>query len=156
MKNRSVEVAYMHRILHDVVAVVVSFTIRCPLADAATSHPRGETSRMMIASIVILRQATLAVHGASELSRPDDQGVVEQPAPLEIRDQRVGAPVCLLTKNRQCSDHITMDVPSAFVNLRETHSALSHSAREQAVIGIGAGLFRLWPIKFPRGWRLLA
>src|SRR5215472_6347535 len=62
MKNRSVEVAYVHRILHDVVAVVVSFTIRSPRADSAASHPRGETSRMMITSVVILRQATLAIH----------------------------------------------------------------------------------------------
>src|SRR5580765_1039818 len=70
VKNRSVEVAYVHRILHDVVAVVVSFTIRNPRADTATCHPCGETSRMMITSIVVLRQATLAIHSAPELSRP--------------------------------------------------------------------------------------
>src|SRR5467141_4213464 len=143
MKDGRVEVAHVHRILHDVVAVVVSFAISHARADATASHPSGKASGMMIAAVIVLRQATLAVHGAPELARPDHQRVIEQPAPLEIGDQRVCAAVCLLAEDGQHSDNIAVNIPSAFVNLREAHATLSYAAREQAVVSKCAWLFRL-------------
>src|SRR5215469_12596613 len=67
MKDRSVEVAHVHRILHDVVAVLVRFSVRKPGAHSSADHPCGETSWVVVAAIVVLSQATLAVYGASEL-----------------------------------------------------------------------------------------
>src|SRR5215472_6561207 len=93
MKNRSVEVAYVHRILYDVVAEGVSLAVSYPRPDAPASHPCCETSRVVIAAIVVLSQATLTVHGAAKLASPDEQRVIEQPAPFEIGDQRVGPPI---------------------------------------------------------------
>src|SRR5215469_8536142 len=89
MKDRSVEVPHVHRIFHDVIAILVRFSVRKPGAHASADHPCGETSWVVVAAIVVLSQATLAVYGASELARPDHQCVIEQSASSEISNQRV-------------------------------------------------------------------
>ena len=47
---------------------------------------------MMVAAVVLRRQLALAVDRAAELAAPDDQRVVEQPALLQILDQRRATP----------------------------------------------------------------
>jgi hypothetical protein len=44
---------------------------------------------MVVAAVVLLRQAALRVDRAAELAAPDDQRLVEQAALLEILDQAV-------------------------------------------------------------------
>src|SRR5579864_5650666 len=58
MKNCGVEVAHVDRNFDDVVTVLVSFAIGNAGAYAAPSHPRGKTSRVVIAAVVVLRQTT--------------------------------------------------------------------------------------------------
>src|SRR5260370_25383260 len=62
----------VNRILRDVVTVIVGFTIRQSRPHAATCHPHGETSAMMIAAVLRGREAALTVHRASELTTPND------------------------------------------------------------------------------------
>src|SRR5579864_6423637 len=80
MKNGGVEVAHVDRIFDDVVTILVSFAIGNAGADAAPSHPSGETSGMVIAAVVVLRQTALAVDCASKFAPPDHQGVIEEAA----------------------------------------------------------------------------
>ena len=47
-----------------------------------------ETARMMVAAVIGRRQLALRIVGAAELAAPDDERVVEQPALLQVRDQR--------------------------------------------------------------------
>ena len=42
---------------------------------------------MVVASVVGLRQGALGVGGAAEFTAPDDEGVVEQAALLEVGEQ---------------------------------------------------------------------
>ena len=51
---------------------------------------------MVVAAEVVRLVITLAVGGAAELAAPDDQRVVEQPARLEVLDQRQGASAALV------------------------------------------------------------
>src|SRR5579864_5596608 len=80
MKNCGVEVAHVDRIFDDVVTVLVSFAVGNAGADATARHPSGETSRVVIAAVVVLCQTTLAVHCASKFARPDHQGVIKESA----------------------------------------------------------------------------
>ena len=106
MQNGRVEVAHVHRIFHDVVAVVIRLAVGDAGAHAAAGHPGGEAARVMIAAIVLLAEPALAVNGAAEFAGPDHQRVIEQAAALEIGDQRVAAAICLLAEHRAaCRRH---------------------------------------------------
>jgi hypothetical protein len=77
-----------HFVLGDEVAKVVGFAEDQARLDAAPGHPDGEAMLVMIASQE-LRAGPLFVHRrAAEFSAPDHQRFVQQPAGLEILDQR--------------------------------------------------------------------
>ncbi len=78
----------VHRLTGDVVTEIVRFPVRNPRLHASAGHPHREASRMMIATVIILRQATLAIHGTAEFSAPDDERVVKHAALLQILNER--------------------------------------------------------------------
>jgi hypothetical protein len=49
----------IHRVFHNVVTEVISFTIGDTTFDASTGHPQGKASRMMIAAVVVFSQRAL-------------------------------------------------------------------------------------------------
>src|SRR5580658_7675092 len=106
-----VEIPYRDWILDHVVAVVIGLAVGDARAHATTCHPRGVATRMMIASIVILREAALAVDGAAEFTRPDYQRVVKHATLFQVRNQRVAAAVRLLADDGQNLCHVVMHVP---------------------------------------------
>src|SRR5271154_6760077 len=59
-ENGRVEIPHCNRILDHVVAIVIGLAVDDARAHAAACHPRGVATRMMIASVVILREAALA------------------------------------------------------------------------------------------------
>ena len=77
LENGGVDIADVHWVLEDVVAEVISDTMRDAALDAASRHPHSETLRMVIAAIVGSREFALAVDGAAEFAAPNDQGIVE-------------------------------------------------------------------------------
>src|SRR5581483_4272578 len=60
-----------------------------PAPDAAAGHPHGEAGGVVIAAAA----AALADGRAAEFSAPDDQGLVEQPGPLEVGEEARHRPV---------------------------------------------------------------
>ena len=50
MQQRRVEIVDVNRILRDIVAVVVGFAVTNAGFDAATRHPDGKATRMVVAS----------------------------------------------------------------------------------------------------------
>jgi hypothetical protein len=86
VEQRCVQVVDVDGVLGDVVAVVVGAPVSLPAFDAASGQPQTETSRMMIPSVVILREISLAIDGATELAAPDDQRVIEQASLFEIQN----------------------------------------------------------------------
>src|SRR5438876_5309106 len=62
VQNRRVEIMHVHRVLHDVVAVIIRLAVADPRLDSAAGHPERKASPMMIAAMVRGRQRTLAVN----------------------------------------------------------------------------------------------
>src|SRR5262249_48096587 len=83
MQNRRVQIMDMDRVLRDVVAEIVRGAVRDSGLDTATGHPDRETTWMVVPPVVVGRQLTLAVYGASEFAAPHDQRVVQQPPVLQ-------------------------------------------------------------------------
>ncbi len=103
VKKGRIEIPYRDWILDHVIAVVIGLTIGDARTHAASCHPRGVAARMMIASVVILREAALTVDGTAKFTCPDHQRVIEHTALFQVRDQRVAAAIGLLTDDRQKS-----------------------------------------------------
>ena len=66
-------------IFDGIEAEVIGFAIDHTSSKTAACHPNAEGSIVMVSAVV----ATLDHRCATELAPPDDQGVFEQPEPLE-------------------------------------------------------------------------
>src|SRR6185436_10307299 len=84
--------------------------------------------------------AALAAGHASEFSRPDNNGIFQQPAGLQIFDQRCRGFIHAAGHLEMVFGEVFMAVPiparetivSAVPNLDETNTAFKQSARNQA------------------------
>ncbi len=101
VQNRSLQVVDVHRVLDDVVAILVGLTHRDAGLDAAARHPHREASGMMVAAVIGGREAALAVNGAPEFAAPDHQRVVEHAALFEVGDERGGGLIGFAAQLRQ-------------------------------------------------------
>ncbi len=77
MQHGGMKVTDVERILHDIVAELIRFTMDRPAFRATASHPHGEAARMVIAPIIFFTEATLTVNRATKLATPDNEGVLE-------------------------------------------------------------------------------
>src|SRR2546423_8183451 len=84
VQDGGVEVVDVDGAVNDVVAVIVGFAVGNARLDAASGHPQGETTAMMVAAMIVFGQGALAVDGASKLAAPDYESIFKQPARLEI------------------------------------------------------------------------
>ena len=78
----------MDGILDHVVAKVIGLAVVHATLDPTAGEPSREATRMVVAAIVFAGDVALAIHGASEFADENDQGVIEEPAGLEILEQR--------------------------------------------------------------------
>ena len=92
VQDRRVQVVNVNWIFHHIVAEVVSLAVDNPRLDAGARHPEREALGMVVAAVVVAGELALAIDGPAELAAPDHQRVVEQPALLEVGDQREGWP----------------------------------------------------------------
>ena len=86
-EHGGVEVVDVHGVLDDVVGELVGFAVDGPGPRAAAGHPHGEAAGVMVAAVVVVAQAALRIDRPAELAAPDDEGLVEQPACLQVADQ---------------------------------------------------------------------
>ena len=84
VQHRGVQVVDVDPVLDDVEAEVVGLAERDARLDPAAGQPHREGVRVVVAAVV----APLDHRRAAELAAPDDQRVVEQPALLQVLDQR--------------------------------------------------------------------
>ena len=87
LKNGGVEVVHVDGVFHDVVGEVVGFAVFETGLDPSACHPHGEAASVMIASVVVLGQFPLRINGATEFASADHDGVLEQPALLEVTNE---------------------------------------------------------------------
>lgn len=93
MERGGSEVTDVHRIFDDVVAEVIGLAMHAATGDAATGHPHAEAAAVVVAPGVEL---ALTVYTAAEFAAPDDEGVVEHTALLEVGHQSGGGLVGVL------------------------------------------------------------
>ena len=136
--ERGVEVVHMHRLVDDVVAVVVGFSVGDAGLRAAAGEPHGEATRMVVAAVIVLCKDALAVGGAAEFSAPDDERVVEHAEAFEVLDERGLRLVGILALPAELGGKIEMLVPAAVVELHKPNVALGEAAGHEAVVGVGA------------------
>src|SRR6476469_7048277 len=82
VQHGRVEIADVDRIFGDVVREVVGLTEHCAAFEAAAGHPHREATRVMIAAVVLCREAALRVDGAAKLAAPNDECFVKHAALL--------------------------------------------------------------------------
>src|SRR5262245_62514976 len=86
VEDGGVQVVDMDRVLDRVEAQVVGTAERRARLDAAAGQPDREAVGVMVAAVV----APLDHGGAAELATPEDQGVLQQSAALQVRDEGRG------------------------------------------------------------------
>ena len=77
MQQGRVHVMNMHRIADHIVTEVVGLSVRHSSSNAATRHPDAVATRVVVAAKVGGRQRSLAEDGASELTGPDNERVLQ-------------------------------------------------------------------------------
>src|SRR6266536_2175365 len=99
------------------VAQLVGFAVTVPALGATARQPVEETLGIVVAAAV----GSLRHRLPAKLAAPDDQRLVQQPAPLQVLlDAVVGVPVLLV-------------VSAAGVDLHETDAALDQPPRDQTL-----------------------
>lgn len=87
IQHGSMEIVDADGIFDDVVGKVVGLSDAHAGLDAAAGEEDGEAARVVIASVVSLREGALGVDGASKLATPDNQGVLEEAPLFEVFDE---------------------------------------------------------------------
>ena len=82
MQNRGLQVVDVNGFVRHIVTEFIGLTIDHPWLYSSPCHPHRETGRMMIPAKVLV--ASLSVGSTTEFSTPDDEGLLEHAAFLEI------------------------------------------------------------------------
>ena len=77
VQDRCMKIVNMHRVLRNVVAKFICLAIYAGL-NTTTCHPYRKAAGMMISSVIILCQFTLAIIGAAKLATPYHQCFIKQ------------------------------------------------------------------------------
>ena len=145
MENSRLEIANPDRVLGYVIPDVVGLAVGSGL-DAGSGHPHGKGVRVMIASIEAFLQGGVAVvlhhGGASELTPPDDQRLLEESALLEVGDQTGKGLVDLPALDGEglvdrFSGGGSVVIPAPVVELDEAYPVLDQTPRQKTIVGKG-------------------
>src|SRR5436190_20849010 len=124
----------MDPVFDDVESKIIRLPDTHTWLDATAGHPHRERLRMMIASELAPEiRVRLDHRRAPEFPTPDHQRVFEQPALLQIFDQRRASLIGLLRLVFHTFHHLAVMVPTLMEQLNETHSALDHPSCQQAI-----------------------
>src|ERR1041384_6846954 len=82
-QNRCLEIVDVDGVFRDVKGKVVRLAVDPSRFDATTREPDGKCAAMMIATVVCLRQSSLAVNRAAKFAAPNHERVIQQTALLQ-------------------------------------------------------------------------
>ncbi len=131
--HRGVEVVHVHRVLDDVVAELVGLAVDMAAFDAAAGHPEAEATGVVVATVGVLGDLALAIRGAAEFAAPDHERIFQQPALLEVLDERRRSLVGLLALALDAAGQTAVLVPALVEELDETDAFLDEPTGLQAV-----------------------
>src|SRR5438105_1947587 len=136
VQDRSMEALDVEPVRDGGAAELVGLADAGAARDAAAGQPHGEAVRVMIAAGPFLE---LGGGLAAELAAPDDQGLVEQAAALEVLDQAGDGLVGVAGVLGVVGDEVGVGVPvvvvvrAAGIDLDEPHAALDQPPGDQAL-----------------------
>ena len=113
MKDGSIQVPDVYRVLCYTPAVVIGFSVSDSSLDTPASHPDREGSSMVISSRSRAVQLALLIDRASKFSTPDDKGFVEQAPLFEVEDKGGRGLVSVLALTGQLGLKRNVLVPAA-------------------------------------------
>ncbi len=88
---------HVNAVFRDVVTEIIRLAIDHTGLHATAGHPGCETSRVMIAPVIVGRQLALRVARPAKFTAPNYQRVVEHSTLLQVGDQRGASLVGFLT-----------------------------------------------------------
>src|SRR5581483_2152215 len=134
MEDGRVEVGHVVAVLRRVAPDLVRRAVNDPAPDAAAGEPGREPVRVVLPAV----RAGLPAGRAAEFRGPDDEGVVEQPAALQVPEEPRDGLVHLRADLRVALPELAVGVPgavasSAVVDLDEAHPSLDETPGRQAL-----------------------
>ena len=127
VKDRRVEIVYLHFVFFCEVAELIRRTMDDPRLDPAASHPNAETVRVMIATET--GPASLRHWRPPELTAPDHQRFIQQTALLEVADQGRDGLVHGTAAFGMLRQNLAVRVPTLLVQLDKTHATFTETPR---------------------------
>ena len=150
IQHRGVQVMHVNHVLHRVVAQFVSVAVAETALDRTSGHPHRKALDVVIASG--RSAAPLRHRRPPELAAEHDQGIFEQPAILQVLDERGGRPIHVLATRLDAGLDAAMVIPAAMVQVDEPHAAFRETPSQQAVRGVRA-VPALGSVHFPNARR---
>ena len=138
VKNGGVEVVDMDFFFGDVVGKVIGRAVSDARFDAAACCPERETTRVVVAAVVVAGKFSLAVRSSSEFAAPDDEGVVEEAAHFEVFDEGRGGLIGVLALTAKLFRQREVLVPAHVKELDEADVALGEASGHEAVVSVGS------------------
>jgi hypothetical protein len=111
---------------------------------------------MMIAPKTIRVERPLGVARSAKLSSPNNQSVLKHSQTLQVFYECGGRSIGFTALCLNVVLQVSMLVPALMIELNESHTLLSEPAREEAICGECAGLFRFRSVEFKDFRGLLA
>ncbi len=152
VEDGGVEVVDVHFVHCGVITVVVGRPVGEAWFYASSGHPHGEAVGVVVASVV-----ALGGRGAPEFAAPEDEGIFEEAAGLEVGEETGDGFVdfgCVLgVALVEIAMLVPLDVGIAVGDLDETDAALQETAGHEA---LAAKVFRdrvVDPVEFLGGGR---
>src|SRR5882762_3046485 len=153
MQDCGVKIANMDGVFGNIIRHLVSLAVDETWFDSSTCHPDAETTRMMIAAIILFGELALAVDGAAEFSTPNHQSVFQHAPLLEVLDQPITTLVNVFALGSEVTRQVAVLVPTTMENLHEADAAFNQPASHESRIGESAALLRFRTVKVISGVR---
>ena len=90
VQDRRIQITDVHGVVRNVVAEVIRLAVGDATLYAATCHPNGEATRVVVATVVGLGEFALAVNRTPEFTTPNDQCIIQQATLLEVCNECEG------------------------------------------------------------------
>ena len=130
MQDGCLKIMDVDRVFHHVNAVIIRFSIGETWANTASRKPIGETIRVVVSTVILRCQFSLAIDRSSKFPAPNDQGLVEHAALLQVQQQRGCCLVCIAALRFDACGRVSMSIPASVVKLDETNTAFGQPSCE--------------------------
>ena len=134
MENRRVQVVDVHFVFDDMKSEFISFSKGDAGFDSASREPHRKGLRVMIAAEFAAGIGIALDHrSAAELTAPEDERIVEQPALFEVLYQGGTGAIGVGGLFLNAFEDFAVMIPAFVEKLHEADPAFDEAAREQTV-----------------------